>query len=86
MRHFASAKSDRGSYFVASVQPAAGPLHSIVKIMIIGAGPEFDLFDLDGNLLFLSVVGLVLLFVKKLAVVDDLTNRRLAVWRYLDEI
>src|SRR3546814_18059382 len=55
-------------------------------IAIFRRWTEFDFLDLDLLLLFLrSVRGLVLL-IKVLAVIHDLADRRLRVWRNLNQI
>ena len=61
-------------------------LHSILVIVIVRARAKLYLFDLNGDLFLFSVVGLFLLFVKKLAVIDDFRDRRLCIRRDLDEI
>jgi hypothetical protein len=45
-----------------------------------------NLFDRDLHLVLFRLPFLTALFVLKLAVVHDTANRRLGIWRYLDQV
>ena len=61
-------------------------LHSILVIVVVGARAKLDLFHLNSDLFLFRVVRPFLLFVKKLAVIDQLTNRRLRFRRDLNQV
>lgn len=54
--------------------------------MLVDAGPELDLLDLDGALLLARLVLFLLILVFELAVIEKLADRRVAVGRYRDQI
>ena len=86
VRHFATAKPDRGFHLVAFLQPLARVLHAIVVVVIVCAGAKLNFLDRDRYLLLLRLVRLLLRFVLKLSEVDDSANRRIGVRRNLDQI
>ena len=86
VRHFAAAEPDRRFYFVPFREPLARMLHSIAVIMLVGAGTKLNFLDGDDNLFLLRLVCFFLGEVLKLAIVDDFANRRVGVWRDLDQV
>src|SRR5262245_917019 len=84
--HLASAKPDCRFHFVAFLQPFAGVLHTIAVIVHVGAWAKLNFLDSDDNLLLLSLVCFLLLFVLKLSVIDDLANGRVGIWRDFNQI
>src|SRR5258705_481459 len=86
VRHLASTEPDSGLNFVAALEPFTGMLHTIVVVVVIGAGPKLDLLDGDRYLLLLRFVGLLLRFVLKLSEIDDAANWRIGSGCDLDKI
>ena len=86
VRHLAPAKPDRSLNFVAFRQPLARVLHAIAVIVLVRAGAKLNFLDGDDHLLLLRLVRFLLGQVLKFAVVNDLANWRLGVWRDLDQI
>src|SRR6266446_9881974 len=60
--------------------------HFYIVIVIIDAGAQFDFFNLDDFLLLAGFVLFLLLLVFIFAEIEDFADRRVGVWRYLDEI
>ena len=58
----------------------------VIWLHMVGAPPQLDLLDLDDSLLAAGLMGLLFLFVLKLAVIANLTNRGLRVRRNLHEV
>ncbi len=56
------------------------------KIVIVGIGPEPQLFNLDGMLLLLGLFFFLFLLVHKLAEVDHFTYRWTRIGRHLDKV
>ena len=86
VRHFTAAEPNRSLYLVAFGEPLARMLHAITVIVLIGAGAKLNFLDGNDNLLFLCLVCFFLGEVLKLAIVDDLANRRVSVWCDLDQV
>jgi len=86
VRHFAAAKGDRGPNLVTLAEPLLGVFHAIVVIVIVRPRPKLDLLDLYGDLFLFRFVGTLLLFVKKLTVINEFANGRLSVRSDLDEV
>src|SRR5215510_1578283 len=84
--HLASAKPDCRFHFVAFLQPFAGVLHTIAVVVHVGAWAKLNFLDGDDDLLLLSLVCFLLLFVLKLSVIDDLANGRVGIWRDFNQI
>ncbi len=57
-----------------------------VVVVVVDAGTELDLLDLDDLLLLAGLGGLLLLVEVELAVIEDLADRRIGVRGDLDEI
>src|SRR5215813_3451897 len=53
VRHLTATKPDRGSYFVAILQPLARMFHAVVVIMIVGSRSKLHFLDSDRDLLLL---------------------------------
>ena len=60
--------------------------HLHVVIVIVDAGPDLDLLDLDDLLLLAGLVLLLLGLVFELAEIEDLADRRIGIGRDLDQI
>jgi len=86
VRHLAAAEPDRGLYFVAFSEPLARMLHAIAVIVLVGAGAKLNFLDGDDNLFLFRLVRFLLGEVLKLAIVDDLANRRVSIRCDLDQI
>src|SRR6266851_9514717 len=84
--HFAAAEPDRGFYFVAFSEPLARMLHAIAVIVLVGAGAKLNLLDGNDNLFLFRLVRFLLGEVLKLAIVNDLANRRVSIRRDLDQV
>src|SRR5688572_13976266 len=86
MGHLAAAEAHGQLDLVALLEEAAHGLHLGVVIVLVDAGAELDLLDLD-RLLLLARFGLLLLLEEAEApVIEDLAYRRDRVRRDLDEI
>src|SRR6266436_1225504 len=76
VRHFTTAKPDRSLYLVATYQPLAGMLHTVIVVVIVGSRTELHFLYRNNDLLLFGLVRLFLGFVLELAKVDYSANRR----------
>src|SRR5258707_13645062 len=83
---FAAAESDCVLHFVALGERFARMLHAIAVIMLVRAGAKFNFLDGDDDLFLLRLVRFFLGEVLKLAIVDDLANRRVSVGCDLNQV
>ena len=72
--------------FVAFLDEFDHAAHFNIVVVVIDTGAQFDFFDFDDFLFFARFVLFLLLFVFVLAEVEDFTDWRVSVRRYLDEV
>lgn len=86
MGHFAATETQGDFHLVAVFQELEHVAHFDFIVIAIGVRAELDFFDLD-DLLFLTGLSFFLLsLVFELAVIHDLADGRVRVWRNLDEV
>lgn len=68
------------------LQPSCCAFDVELQVVFVGLWPQLNLFDRDLHLVLFRLPFLTALFVLKLAVVHDTANRRLGIWRYLDQV
>src|SRR6516162_6850559 len=86
MRHLAATETQGHLDLVAFLEESAHGFHFHVVIMVVDAGAELDLFDLDDLLPLASLIGFLLLEKSEAAVIEDLADRRGGIRGELDEI
>lgn len=86
MRHFPTSEKHGHLAAIAIFNKATNVFDLGFQIVIIGLGTELDFLDLYLGLTLFGFLGLFLFLVKILAIVHNLTDRRLGVGRHLDEI
>src|SRR6516225_8127852 len=72
--------------FVAFLDEFDHAAHFNIVVVVVDTGAQLDFFDFDDFLFFASFVLFLLLFVFVLAEVEDFTDWRVSVRRYLDEV
>lgn len=80
MRHLASAKLHEHFDFVALVEKFMNALKLHFQVPDVNRRAELHFLNVDHNLFFLGLGGLLLLLVFKLAVVDEFNNWWLRAW------
>jgi hypothetical protein len=86
VRHLAAAEPDCRFHLVAFGKPLTRMLHAIGVIVLVRAGAKLNFLDGNDDLFLLRLVRFFLGEVLKLAIVDDLANRRVSVRRDLDQV
>jgi len=86
MRHLPAPKTQGDLDLVALLEEAVDRSHLHVVVVRIDVRPHLDLFDLDSALLLARLGGLFLRLVFVLAVIEDLTDRRLGVGCDLNQV
>src|SRR5260370_23544202 len=86
VRHFAAAEAQRHLDLVAFPEEANHRAHLHIIIVIVDHRAEFDFLDFDDLLLLARFRLLLLLLQFVLAKIEQLADRRLGVWRNLDEV
>src|SRR5579863_406934 len=86
MRHFAAAKAQGHLDLVALLEEALHRAHLDLVIMVVDAGSELDLLDLDDLLAFARLGGFLLLEKAELAEIEDLADRRARGGDDLDQV
>ena len=86
VRHLATAEPDSRLHFVAFSEPLARMLHAIAVIVLVGAGAKLNFLDGNDNLFLFRLVRFLLGEVLKLAIVNDLANRRVSIGRDLNQV
>lgn len=76
VRNFASAELDDSLHTISFFQEADRMILFEIVVVIVGIGPEFQLFYLDDVLLFLSFVLFLLVLILPLAIIHGFGNRR----------
>src|SRR5258708_31359767 len=86
VRQLAAAEAHGDLHLIAFADETDHAAHLDVVIVLIDAGAQLDLLDLDDLLLLARLVLLFLLLVFVLAVIEDLADRRIGARRDLDEV
>src|SRR5689334_11730539 len=86
VRHLASAKPDRGLYFVALLQPLARMFHAVVVVVVVSAGSKLNFLNRNRDLLLLGLVSLLLRFVLVFSEVDNPANGRIGGGSNFDKV
>ena len=86
VNHLPTAEHHRHLRLVPLLQESLGVPGLKLEVMILGLGPELDLFDLNDRLFLLRLSRLLALLVSVLPVIDDPTDRRLGFRRHLHQI
>ena len=86
MGHFSSPESDGDFELVATLQKLPSVFEFDFIIVDICLGSKFDLFDIDDALFFTGLGIFFLLFIHQATVVAQLTNGRVGIGGYFDEI
>ena len=86
MRELAATEAHGHFDLVALLDEFEHAAHLNVVVVIVDAGTQLDLLDLDDLLLFARLVAALLLLVFVLAEVENLADRRIGVGRDFDEI
>src|SRR6266568_2258523 len=86
VRQLAAAEAHGDFHLVALADEADHAAHLDVVVVLVDAGAQLDLLDLDDLLLLARLVLLLLLLVFVFAVIEDLADRRLGARRDLDEV
>ena len=86
VRHFAAAEAERDFHLVAVFEEAGHRTGLHLIIMGVDVRTHLDFLEFSRLLLLLGGVLLLLLFVAKLAIVDDLADRGVLVRRNFDEV
>jgi pimeloyl-ACP methyl ester carboxylesterase len=84
--HFTAAKAQRDLDLVTFIKEAAGCPHLHIIIMIIDHGPDLDFLEFDDLLLLAGFRKAFLFLELELAVIEDLGDWRLGIWRDLNKI
>src|ERR1700730_147080 len=86
MRQLTPTEPHRHLDLVAFLDEFDHAAHFYIVIVVVDAGAQFDLFDLDDFLFFAGLILFLLLLVFIFAEIEDFADRRVGVRRYLDEI
>ena len=86
MCHLSASKAQGDLYLVAVVEELEDVAHLDVIVVVIRVWPELHFFDFNDLLLLTRLSFFLLSLVLELAVVHNLTDRRVRVWRNLDQI
>src|SRR5258708_15904073 len=86
MRQLAAAEAHGHLDLVAFLDEFEHAAHLDVVVVVVDAGAQLDLLDLDDLLLLARLVAALLLLVFELAEIEDLDHRRVRVGGDLDEI
>jgi len=86
VRHFAPTKAQGDLYLVTVVQKLENVAHLNVIVVVIRVWTELNFFDFDDLLLLTCLSFFFLSLVFELAVVHDLANRRVGIWRNFYQI
>ena len=86
MRHLATSEPQRDLHLITLVQEFVHVTHFHLVVVVINVRAEFNLLDFDHALFLLGLVLFLLGFVFEFAVVEDLADWWIGVWRYLDKV
>ncbi len=86
VRHFAAPETQGDLHLVAVFQKLEDVAHLDFVVVGVRVGTELDFLDLDDLLLLAGLGFLLLSLVLELAIVHDLANRRVGVWRNFHQI
>jgi len=84
--HLPTAEHHRHLRLVPLLQESLSVLGLKLEVVILGLGPELDLFDLNDRLFLPRLSRLLALLVSVLPVIDDPADRRLGFRRHLHQI
>ncbi len=86
VRHFAAAMENHGAHFVAFAEKPDDLILANLIIVFGGGRPELYFLELRSAAAFALLMGLLVLLVKKFAVIGDLANRRIRGWRDFHQV